>query len=96
MFALMYSRHANSHHKLGLLAEVRRYPLWVSAAEVLFKYCNRLVEMEDNRLVEQVSSRALTGAGANCIHFRHQAVNLSIGLLPYLSWLATQRRCAVN
>lgn len=51
---------------MAVLAEVGRYPLAVTAAEVMLKYWNRLVEMEDGRLVKQaflesaMLARALT------------------------------------
>ena len=38
---------------MAVLAEVGRYPLWVSAAVVMRKYWNRLVEMDAGRLVKQ-------------------------------------------
>ena len=38
---------------MAVLAEVGRYPLRVSAAVVMLKYWNRLVEMDAGRLVKQ-------------------------------------------
>ena len=49
---------------VAVLAEVGRYPLHVSVAVVMLKYWNRLVEMEDGRLVKQafLASAALAQA----------------------------------
>ena len=47
---------------MAVLAEVGRYPMRVSAAVVMLKYWNRLVEMDSERLVKQafLASIALT------------------------------------
>ena len=47
---------------MAILAEVGRYPMRVSAAVVMLKYWNRLVEMDSERLVKQafLASIALT------------------------------------
>jgi hypothetical protein len=49
---------------MAVLAEVGRYPLSVAAATVMLKYWNRLVEMDDGRLVKQafLQSAALARA----------------------------------
>ena len=44
---------------IAVLAEVGRYPLVVNAAKLLCKFLNRLVEMDNDRLIKQVSCAAL-------------------------------------
>ena len=58
---------------MAVLAEAGRYPLRVFAAEMLLKYWNRLVRMEDDRLVKRAFVVSAALAGATTCRSRHKS-----------------------
>lgn len=58
---------------MAVLAEAGRYPLRVFAAEMLLKYWNRLVRMEDDRLVKRAFVVSAALAGATPCRSRHKS-----------------------
>ena len=58
---------------MAVLAETGRYPLRVFAAQMLLKYWNRLVRMEDDRLVKRAFRVSAALAGATQCSSRHKS-----------------------
>jgi len=58
---------------MTVLAEAGRYPLQVFAAKMLLKYWNRLVLMEDDRLVKRAFVASAALAGATQCRSRHKS-----------------------
>ena len=58
---------------MAVLAEAGRYPLQISAAQMLLKYWNRLVRMEDDRLVKRAFAVSAALAGSTPSGSRHKS-----------------------
>ena len=58
---------------MAVLAEAGRYPLQVFAAKMLLKYWNRLVRMEDDRLVKRAFVVSAALAGSTQCRSRHKS-----------------------
>ena len=58
---------------MAVLAEAGRYPLRVFAAQMLLRYWNRLVRMEDDRLVKRAFMVSAALAGSTQCRSRHKS-----------------------
>ena len=58
---------------MAVLAEAGRYPLRVFAARMLLKYWNRLVRMEDDRLVKRAFAVSAALAASTTCRSRHKS-----------------------
>ena len=57
---------------MAVLAEAGRYPMRVFAAQMLLRYWNRLVRMEDDRLVKRAFMVSAALAGSTQCRSRHK------------------------